>query len=131
MYFCFDLLGQNAEDPASGPFETVAITCPNKKLAEKPKIRKCCQHGEVLDSTLDSCVNGSSVNPTITDRWKLQINGYLHNGYEGQFQEKGILSPYNKTEQDASKEFHVSIKNAEFSQGETPIFFRFCTCLFK
>ena len=117
MYFCFDLLGQNTEDPSTGPFETVAITCPNKKLEEKPKIKKCCQHGEVLDSTLDNCVSASGVEPSITDRWKLQINGYLHNGYEKEFQEKGILSPYNKTEQDASKKFHVSITNANRVNG--------------
>ena len=105
MYFCFDLLGQNAENPDSGPFETVAITCPNKKLEEKPKIRKCCPHGEVLDQRMEKCV-GKDSKLNITDDWRIQINGHLYKGYDGPIKEKKILSPY---ELKNSSKFYVRI----------------------
>ena len=93
MYFCFDLLAQNAE---ADQFESVAVTCPKKELTNEPKIKKCCPEGQVLDTRLEKCV-GKDIELNITEKWQIQINGHLYDGYKGQnsLEEKGILSHHD------------------------------------
>ena len=105
MYFCFDLL----EDQSSTPdqFQTVAVTCPKKKLTKEPKITKCCPHGQVLDNASENCV-GEGQELGIEDKWRLQINGHLYRGYEGPLHDKEILVPYNVT--NSSQNFWVRVQ---------------------
>ena len=96
MYFCFDLLGDNDEPSNPVKFQTVAITCPKKRFTKERKIQKCCPHGQVLDRYELKCEEkDSAVNPT--DKWTLQVNGHLYNGYKGQknLKDEGILSHNN------------------------------------
>ena len=96
MYFCFDLLGDNDEPSNPDKFQTVAITCPKKRFTKERKIQKCCPHGQALDRQLEKCV-GKNLAVNATDKWTLQVNGHLYDGYKGQqnLKDEGILS-YNK-----------------------------------
>ena len=95
MYFCFDLLGDNDEPSNPDKFQTVAITCPKKRFTKERKIQKCCPHGQALDRQLEKCVE-KNLAVNATDKWTLQVNGHLHDGYKGQqnLKDEGILS-YN------------------------------------
>ena len=105
MYFCFDVL--ESPDVELDQFQTVAVTCPKKKLTKEPKITKCCPHGQVLDGTSENCV-GEGEDLSIEDKWRLQINGHLYHGYDGPLDEKKLLSPYNVT--NSSQNFWVRYK---------------------
>ena len=99
MYFCFDLLGDSNEPSNPDKFQTVAITCPKKRFTKERKIQKCCPHGQALDSTSwlrPHCV-GKNIAVNVTNEWKLQINGHLYDGYEGQtnLKDEGTLSENN------------------------------------
>ena len=95
MYFCFDLLGDNNEPSNTDKLQTVAITCPKKRFTKERKIQKCCPHGQALDRKL-RCV-GKNLAVNATDKWTLQVNGHLYDGYKGQqnLKDEGILSHNN------------------------------------
>ena len=72
MFFCFDQM----EDSLLHGVETVALTCPKKKLSKLP-LKKCCPQGKVLQVENSTCVddpNDSSLS--------IPINGHMYNGDE-------------------------------------------------
>ena len=72
MFFCFDQM----EDAMLHGVETVALTCPKKKLSKLP-LSKCCPQGKVLQVENNTCIDDPN-NSSLS----IPINGHMYKGDE-------------------------------------------------